>query len=34
LYYSFLHGMLGHKEMEKLDIKLLQDHDEVEEKIE
>ncbi len=28
LYYSFLHGMLGHTEMEKLDIKLLQEHNE------
>lgn len=28
LYYSFLHGMLGHREMEKLDIKLLQEHNE------
>ncbi|MGV8146104.1 MAG: hypothetical protein ACLKAK_05855 [Alkaliphilus sp.] len=28
LYYTFLHGMLGHEEMEKLDIKLLHESNE------
>lgn len=34
LYYSFLHGMLGHEEMERLDIKLLQVYNETKSDIE